>query len=213
MTNASSARRCGGRAFHDRLGRASVQAAPDASHPAVQRALAHLGGGTLLTAQASVDDAFQATDLIIEADGTEHVRLQRSHKGLPVIAGDLVVRSDASGRFHSLSQTLSGPIALSIKPTVSATKAGPVALGHFGHRDGAVQGQRLVVYARDGAPRLAWDVRVHGVQSRRHAQRGPPHRRCPQQETAGPLGRHPHRRCPGQRQHACIPAPCRCTAR
>jgi len=141
-----------------------AQAAPDASHPAVQRALAHLTGNAFQASKGSLDDAYQATDLIIEADGSEHVRFQRSYKGLPVIAGDLVVRSEASGQFHSLSQSLRAPVALNIKPTVSAAKSAPVALGHFGHRDGVVQGQQLVVYARGSQPRLAWNVQVNGVQ-------------------------------------------------
>ena len=39
-------------------------------------------------------------------DGSQHVRLQRSHKGLPVIGGDAVVHSDGRGNFRSATHTL-----------------------------------------------------------------------------------------------------------
>src|SRR5574343_1317751 len=81
-------------------------AAPGADHPAVQRALAHLSGNAFQAAKASLADAYIATDLVVDTDGTEHVRFDRSYKGLPVIAGDLIVRSHASGEFQGLSQAM-----------------------------------------------------------------------------------------------------------
>jgi len=143
---------------------AALAATPDANHPAVQRALAHLSGQGFQTAKASLGDAYQATDLIVDAQGNEHVRFDRTYKGLPVIAGDLVVQSNAQGEFQGLSQTLSRQIELDVSPSISAEAAAAAALGKFGHLEGAVQGQQLVVYARNGAQRLAWDVKVHGVQ-------------------------------------------------
>ena len=77
----------------------ALAAQPDANHPAVQRALKHLGAGAAAEAKASAADRYTATDLVVDADGTEHVRFERSFKGLPVIAGDLIVRNQI-GRAH-----------------------------------------------------------------------------------------------------------------
>jgi hypothetical protein len=40
-------------------------------------------------AQRATDDAFAVRDVIVDADGTEHVRFDRSFRGLPVIGGDV----------------------------------------------------------------------------------------------------------------------------
>ena len=34
-------------------------------------------------------DAFSAKDVIVDRDGTEHVRFERSYRGLPVIGGSM----------------------------------------------------------------------------------------------------------------------------
>ena len=142
----------------------AVAAAPAADHPAVQRALSHLSGNAFQAAKGSHSDAYVATDLVVDEDGTEHVRFDRTYKGLPVIAGDLVVRSHPANGFQGVSQTLGGSINLNTKAGLSAAKATGVAKGQFKHLNGAVQGQQLVVYARGAVPALAYDVEVHGVQ-------------------------------------------------
>ncbi|MBQ0960022.1 M4 family metallopeptidase [Ideonella sp. 4Y11] len=139
-------------------------AAPDASHPAVQRALQHLGGGAMGLASVSLDDSYVAKDVVVDADGTEHVRLDRLYKGLPVIAGDLIVRSEPGGQLHGVIQTLQRPLALNTTPSLSADRAAARALKGFKHLNGQVGERRLVVYARGDVPHLAWDVAVEGVQ-------------------------------------------------
>src|SRR5689334_11881940 len=42
---------------------------------------------------ASGADRFEARDVVLDTDGTEHVRFERSYGGLPVIGGDLVVHA------------------------------------------------------------------------------------------------------------------------
>lgn len=142
----------------------AAAAAPEASHPAVQRALQHLGAGAFTAASASLDDSYVAKDLVVDADGTEHVRLLRQYKGLPVIAGDLIVRSQPDGSLHGVIQTMQRPLALSTSPALSAGRAGARALKAFKHLQGQVGEQRLVVYARGAVPHLAWEVAVDGVQ-------------------------------------------------
>jgi len=145
------------------LGAPSFAAAPSADHPAVQRALAHLGGVAFQKAHGTGRDGFMARDLVVDADGTEHVRFDRTFAGLRVIGGDLVVHSRGDGSFRGISQTLRDLIQIDLKPVVLAKAAQSEALAQFGARNGAVQSAELVVYAREGKPQLAWDVRVNGV--------------------------------------------------
>ena len=44
-------------------------------------------------AQRATDDAFAVRDIVVDNDGTEHVRFDRTFRGLPVIGGDVVVHS------------------------------------------------------------------------------------------------------------------------
>lgn len=142
----------------------ALAAAPSADNAAVQRALGHLSGNGFQAAKASSADAFVPTDLVADADGAQHVRFDRTHEGLRVIGGDLVVHMGASGDMTGLSQDLSQPIELSLKPIVLSTAAGDLALAKFGHNKGAVHSTELVIYARNGQPRLAYDVLVTGMQ-------------------------------------------------
>ena len=45
------------------------------------------------TAKRHMGDSFIARDVIVDRDGTEHVRFDRTYRGLPVIGGDMVVHS------------------------------------------------------------------------------------------------------------------------
>jgi Zn-dependent metalloprotease len=142
----------------------AMAAAPEANHPAVQRALQHLGHAGFTAASASLEDTFTATDLVVDADGTEHVRLARQYKGLPVIAGDLIVRNEPDGTLHGVIQTMARPLALDTTPSLAAASATSRALKAYRHLNGKVTGQRLVVYARGDVPHLAWEVSVDGLQ-------------------------------------------------
>ena len=142
----------------------ALAAQPDANHPAVQRALKHLGAGAAAEAKASAADRYTATDLVVDADGTEHVRFERSFKGLPVIAGDLIVRNRPDGALGGVIQSLASQLALDTTPTLAGATATAKAMGHFKHLQAVPQGQTLVVYARGRQPELAYDVAINGVQ-------------------------------------------------
>ncbi len=135
-------------------------AAPQADHPAVQRALAHVMGQA--AAHATAVDGFVARDLVIDADGAQHVRFHRTHQGLRVIGGDFVVHSDATGRFKGVSQALKAAIAVSTVPAISDDDIRRKALAVFGGTSEDVASER-VIYARDRAPTLAYDVRITGT--------------------------------------------------
>jgi Zn-dependent metalloprotease len=137
----------------------TAAAAVKADNPAVGRAL-----GLIQThgaaARASADDRFVASDLIVDANGTEHVRFDRSYKGLPVIGGDLVIHSRA-GQFGSASLTQSSPLALSTRANINANDAAVTAGASFGSRFEGSPKSSLVVYARgQGAAKLAWQVEL-----------------------------------------------------
>jgi zinc metalloprotease ZmpA len=144
---------------------AAQAAAPAANHPAVQQALAHLKGQAAAAAQVSAGDSFQARDLVTDADGAQHVRFDRLYKGLRVIGGDLVVHLGANGQYRDTSLSMSQRIGIDAKAPLASREAMAKALAAFQHRDGQVDSAKLVVYARNGSPQMAWDVLVKGVQA------------------------------------------------
>jgi len=146
------------------LGQSAIAAKPTADNPAVQRALSHLSGTGFAAAHSSGSDAFVARDLIVDADGAEHVRFDRSHNGLRVIGGDLVVHSAGDGSFRGVSQTLAQMVQIDLSPKVDAKLAAKAAQAEFG-AGGTVKNKELVVFARDTKPTLAWDVKVSGVRA------------------------------------------------
>ncbi len=131
----------------------------------IQRAMNHIRVQHT-AARVSSHDGFLARDVIVDADGTEHVRFDRSYRGLPVIGGDLVVHS-RGGRFRAASVGQRAPLDLSITPTVDADQAVVAAGVEFGSRFTGTPARTLVVYARGGKPRLAWRVRLHDADSDR----------------------------------------------
>ena len=70
----------------------------------------------------SAYDGFTARDVIVDRNGTEHVRFDRTYKGLPVIGGDLVVHSKA-GVLQRTSLMQAAPLNLSTTPVVTAAAA------------------------------------------------------------------------------------------
>ena len=130
----------------------------DAGNPVASRAARLLSGHAAL-ARASVEDRFAARGTIVDADGTEHVRFDRTYRGLPVIGGDVVVHS-RNGQLRSLTVSQPKALSLPVRPTLSAGDALVMAGGDFGSDFTGVPQRALVVYARQGAPRLAWQVRM-----------------------------------------------------
>jgi Zn-dependent metalloprotease len=136
--------------------------------------------GLVRTALAAVTDRraalsvgagqdFRVTDTIVDPDGTTHVRMDRTYRGLPVLGGDMVVHQAADGSYEGASLTLSKAPAMSIDARVSPSLAGDLAkslargldITGLRLRDNAA---KLVVDAIDHAPRLAWQVTTIGTQ-------------------------------------------------
>ncbi len=110
----------------------------------------------------AAEDHFVARSVQRDADGMEHVRLDRWHRGLPVIGGDTVVHQRA-GQVMAASKTLAQPLRLATEPGVDERRAIAVALRSFRGEVTALPKATLSVYARGERPLLAWDVYFEGL--------------------------------------------------
>ena len=89
---------------------------------AVQRALAHVQAFPERSGHGA-DHSYTARDVVVDADGSEHVRLERRFRGLRVIGGDMVVHSRGDGTLRDVSRSLSQPLALDTRPVLDAARA------------------------------------------------------------------------------------------
>ena len=101
------------------------------------------------------DGKYTTRSVLVDADGTRHVRLDRTYRGLPVLGGDFVVHAHADGRLRGTTVAQKQPIRVPAKPAVSAEKAATIANIPAGKRTAA-----LVVDAASGRPALAWSILV-----------------------------------------------------
>jgi Zn-dependent metalloprotease len=131
---------------------------------AVAAAKSHLGATAFGAGQQ-----LRAVGTIVDPDGTSHVRMQRTYRGLEVVGGDLVVHQTAAQHWKGSSLTLDKALTLGVTPTVSQAAAEATALAPSAvtrRISGAMaEGATLVVDATGATPRLAWRVTTGGVQS------------------------------------------------
>jgi Zn-dependent metalloprotease len=130
------------------------------SATAVERALAHIDRQGHAIGLSAGDDV-AVRDIIVDADGAEHVRFDRSYRGLRVVGGDLVSHGDARGAFRGFSATLQSSLAtLRLQPALTPERAAAVARNAI---EGSVEGVELVINAHERAPALAYDVFLTGL--------------------------------------------------
>ena len=97
------------------------------------------------------DHAYARRDAIVDNDGAQHVRFERSYRGMAVIGGDLVVHADRNGNFREASHSLRRGINVARGAALSQGRAIQAALGaHAGSTNGIAP--TLVVYARGDTP-------------------------------------------------------------
>ncbi|MDX2682664.1 M4 family metallopeptidase [Streptomyces sp. NY05-11A] len=146
-------------------------AAPVDLTPAERRALLKAADGrSSATAGAlglGAKEKLVPRDVTKDADGTVHTRYERTFAGLPVLGGDLVVHTHGESR--TVSRATGARISVSTsEPSVAAATAKKTALNAAkagGDKQGRADGApRLVVWAADGTPTLAWEAVVTGVQ-------------------------------------------------
>ena len=123
----------------------SAFAATPARAPAASRALGLIDGHGQAVQRADFD-RFLVKDVIVDRDGTEHVRFDRTYRGLPVIGGDVVVHS-RNGQFKSASLMLKTSERPGIVPRIKSDEAMVAAGADFHGKIDSVSSQGLVVYA------------------------------------------------------------------
>ncbi|MCF3129501.1 M4 family metallopeptidase [Streptomyces olivochromogenes] len=102
-------------------------------------------------------------DVIVDKDGTQHVRYNRTYRQLPVLGGDFVVHLAPNGNYRSADRATRSLISLpSVTPKLSAPKAADLAANalraaNLGEKLRSLKAKpELVVDALHGAPKLAW---------------------------------------------------------
>ena len=145
------------------LAAAPAQAAGNLKSAAVARANTLINNNAALV-RRNASDAFVARDSIVDAGGAEHVRYQRTYRGLPVIGGDFVVHS-RNGKVTKVSQTLKTSARPSLAARISSDQAIVEAGAHFAPRFLGAPTARKVVYARGASPVLAHEVVLRGFKA------------------------------------------------
>jgi len=135
---------------------AGTQASPAADHA---RGLLDAHRAALASADG---DGFAVRNVVVDADGTEHVRFNRSYLGLPVIGGDFVTHA-RNGQLRSASMSLATTLRPNIAARIGATDAIVAAGTEFGTGFAGMPTARKVVYARGVRPVLAWEVVMAGA--------------------------------------------------
>lgn len=111
-------------------------------------------------------DAYAVRNVVVDRDGTEHVRFTRSYLGLPVIGGDFVTHS-RNGRLRAVSATLGTALRPNIAARIGSQDAIVAAGAEFGTGFEGLPAARKVVYARGARPLLAWEVTFAGTKADR----------------------------------------------
>ncbi|GAB7180929.1 M4 family metallopeptidase [Kitasatospora sp. Ki12] len=159
---------------------APAQAAAPAPGQQQSALLAFAAGQSTPVAQALAlggQEQLVAKDVVVDRDGTRHLRYERTYAGLPVIGGDLVVHQKADGTVGSVDRAFAGRLSVpSLTPGLAAGQAAERAtaavratVGIAADEDEAALSRvdgagaaELVVWAADGAPRLAHRTVVTG---------------------------------------------------
>jgi len=130
-----------------------VQAAQLATGPAVSPVAAARANAVGLGLGDGGD--LVVRDVVVDGDGSSHVRFDRTYQGLPVVGGDVVVHQDKAGKAKSSSGGV-GKLDLSTKPAVSAAAAGVAA------KQKASRQQLVVFVTNAGQSKLAYKVVSEG---------------------------------------------------
>ncbi|BBH69991.1 hypothetical protein ACTI_66760 [Actinoplanes sp. OR16] len=109
--------------------------------------------------RAAATENYQVRSVVVDPDGSRHVRFDRTYRGLPVLGGDYVVHANPDGGFRDASVAQRQKITTGVTPAIGARTATAVAVKEFGgpHQKA---GAHLVIDAVQGTPALAWQVVV-----------------------------------------------------
>ncbi|MFJ2603938.1 M4 family metallopeptidase [Streptomyces sp. NPDC087425] len=114
----------------------------------------------------------EVRDVIVDNDGTQHVRYDRTYRQLPVLGGDFVVHLASDGDYRGADRATRKAISLAtVTPSVSAPRAADLAsnalrAAHPGTTLKKVTAKpQLVVDALHGTPQLAWRTNAVALDS------------------------------------------------
>jgi Zn-dependent metalloprotease len=116
--------------------------------------------------RAAAADTFTVRSVLVDSGGAAHVRFDRTHAGLPVLGGDVVVHVSPAGEHRGADAAMSRPVAVDTTPRVPAATATAAAERSFkGSRTGTAAPILSVDATGDAGrtQRLVWDTVVHGV--------------------------------------------------
>ena len=118
------------------------------------------------------NDKLVVKDVITDADGTQHVRVERTHKGLKVVGGDMVLEVKGGAlvdHFATFDDKINVPASGKIAKQAAAASGVTAAKsykGGKGLKGAAASGAEMVIRIDDaGAPRLAFQVTVTGSEN------------------------------------------------
>ncbi|WP_395296436.1 M4 family metallopeptidase [Kitasatospora hibisci] len=104
-------------------------------------------------------------DVVQDANGARHLRYERTLNGLPVLGGDLVVHQAPGGTTTGVDRASTAALTgVSTTPKLAAPAAQSAALA--AESGSALESApRLVVWAADNNPRLAWETVVSSTEA------------------------------------------------
>ncbi|QDY07241.1 M4 family metallopeptidase [Micromonospora sp. HM134] len=125
---------------------------------AVAQLKSHSGAGLAADGQT-----FTPRNVVTDADGTEHVRLNRYSDGLPVLGGEVVVHLGKGDSWRGATHGLAHAPQRAPKATLSEAAAGKIAYAASTATGRSVAGAQLVFDAGRTATALAYEVVVAGT--------------------------------------------------
>ncbi|MFB8776100.1 M4 family metallopeptidase [Streptomyces broussonetiae] len=154
-------------------GKADPGALPVQLSPAQRAALLREAGadttGTAAEIGLGAKEKLVVKDVVKDRDGTLHTRYERTYAGLPVLGGDLVVATSASGAVEKVTRATRAALKVpTLTPEVGTAHAERQALAAAEAEDAknpdVSREARKVVWAADGTPVLAYETVVGGFQ-------------------------------------------------
>ena len=104
------------------------------------------------------DDELQAQEVMIDPEGARHVRFVRTHQGMPVLGGDLVVHLTRKLAYAGVTRAADHTVdPATVEAELTARQAEEKAAAVA---EGDAQSAELVVDARRGASALAYRIQV-----------------------------------------------------
>ncbi|MFI6530085.1 M4 family metallopeptidase [Streptomyces uncialis] len=150
-----------------RAGALPVKLAPERQTELLARATADRAG-TATALGLGPKERLLPRSVLQDADGSVHTRYERTYDGLPVLGGDLVVHTTASGATKGVTRAAKArvtvPRTTPARSAATATRSSLAKAEGEGTKDAVLDKKpRAVVWAASGRPVLAWETVVRGT--------------------------------------------------